>query len=114
MPAGNCIEPWLSHLRFGELEGRRRDDLGGGFRRGCFCSAFSRWPADDLGGLSWGIGGAAARGIGTALERTGHPNQQILDSVVVDDAVGGVAHDIEVERAGRLATRRCRGTPSRR
>ena len=34
MPAGNCIEPWLSHLRFGELEGRRRDDLGGGFRRG--------------------------------------------------------------------------------
>ena len=40
-PAGTCIEPWLSHLRFGELEGGRRDDLGDRLVAPCW-SAFSR------------------------------------------------------------------------
>ena len=48
-------EPRLSHLRFGELEGGPRDDLGGGqCLRRCaryFTTALSRRTADVLGGL---------------------------------------------------------------
>src|SRR5690349_16441978 len=44
--------------------------------------------------------------------RTGHPHQQILNAVVVDDAVGHGADDVEIELARRRATRR-RGAKAR-
>jgi len=63
MSAGNCIEPWLSHLRFGELVGGRCDDLGGArCLRRCtrhFTTAASRFTADVLGGLPCYVRGAA-------------------------------------------------------
>ena len=103
MSAGNCIEPWLSHLRFGELVGGRRDDLGGArwCLRRCarhFTTAASRCTADDLGGLSCDVRGA------TAHWARRDPTKQILAAVVVDDAVGDVADDVEVELAGQSAT----------
>src|SRR5205085_1982862 len=93
MPA---VEPWLSHLPRGELEGgrrlNRRSDLvtaryfTTARRR---CAAFSRLAADVRGTT------------GDRLRRD--PDQQILDAIVVDDAVGRIAHDVEVELAGDSA-----------
>src|ERR1700759_4938888 len=104
MPA--AVEPWLSHLGWGELEGGRR--LNGGrdviaARRAAAVrgSAGRRFgggaPPDFIRGLPPDIPGAA----GDRLRRD--PDQKILDAVVVDDAVGGVAHDVEVELAGDVA-----------
>ena len=56
------MEPWLSHLRFGELVRGRRDDLGGRCLRRCaryFTTALSRRTADVLGGLPCYVWGAA-------------------------------------------------------
>src|SRR3954452_24347521 len=49
-----------------------------------------------------GAGAAPLRAC-AALARAGNPRQQILHTVVVDDAVRHWAHDVEVELAGHRA-----------
>src|ERR1700754_3131847 len=49
----------------------------------------------------------------TPYRGTGYPSENVANAVVVDDAVGRVAHDIEIELASGRAARRQRAADAR-